>query len=241
MLIRFAVAASLSVVLAASTAAAGDYADRDIIGFSPDGLFFAFEEYGVQDGSGFPFSNIYVLDTLADAWVEGTPIRALTENEEATLDATRRAARARAAAVIDRLAIGVEGDLVVSNPMSELSADPHRAEFLPELTVPPSAEGPEIRIRELPLAAPGCPDYGERYVGFDLTLRLPGENRVHVLHRDTALPPSRGCALGYRISDVVVFVDNYPSIMVVLISVLSIGFEGPNRRFIAVSSKIDEL
>jgi predicted secreted protein len=36
----------------------GDYADRTILGFSPDGGIFAFEEFGVGDGSGYPYATI---------------------------------------------------------------------------------------------------------------------------------------------------------------------------------------
>ncbi|MBN9059609.1 MAG: DUF2259 domain-containing protein, partial [Rhizobiales bacterium] len=53
-----------ALAAAAPTAAmAGDFAERSILGFSPDGGRFAFEEFGIQDGSGFPYSNIFVLDT----------------------------------------------------------------------------------------------------------------------------------------------------------------------------------
>ena len=40
-------------------ALAGDAALADFIGFSEDGQTFAFEEYGIQDGSGFAYSTIY--------------------------------------------------------------------------------------------------------------------------------------------------------------------------------------
>ena len=41
--------ALLAFAAAATRASAGDFADREIIGFSPDGTSFAFEEYGVED------------------------------------------------------------------------------------------------------------------------------------------------------------------------------------------------
>ena len=56
-------------------ASAGDYADRTILGFSPDGGVFAFEEFGVGDGSGFPYATVYLIDTERDEWVPGTPVR----------------------------------------------------------------------------------------------------------------------------------------------------------------------
>lgn len=238
---RIATLAGALIAFGLTAASAGDYADREILGFSPDGKYFAFEEYGVGDASGFPYANIYVLDTLADSWVPGTPIRVNPESEEPTLEATRAEAGAKAKPVIDRLAIGTPGVHVVSNPLEELSADPHRAKFLIERTVPLSNQGPELTLNEFPLGRPDCPDYGTSYDGFDLTLKLPEEDRIHVLHRDTTVPGSRGCAYDYAISDVFTFIESYPRVMVVLISVYSVGFEGPDRRFIAVSSALDLL
>ena len=53
---------------------AGDRAQLDLIGYSADGSYFAFEEFGVQDGSGFAYSSIYVVDLVDDSWVVGTQI-----------------------------------------------------------------------------------------------------------------------------------------------------------------------
>nr|WP_272210755.1 DUF2259 domain-containing protein [Marinicella sp. W31]MDC2876669.1 DUF2259 domain-containing protein [Marinicella sp. W31] len=46
--------------LSASIATAGDFATFTPLGFSDDGSVFAFEEFGVEDGSGFPYSNIFL-------------------------------------------------------------------------------------------------------------------------------------------------------------------------------------
>lgn len=87
-------AASAVTLMLAAPAMAGDRALIDFIGFSEDGQYFAFEEFGVQDGSGFPYSNIYVLDVSADSWVDGTPVRVQLDDEGARRK--RRAARRRA-------------------------------------------------------------------------------------------------------------------------------------------------
>ena len=81
---RLAVAAAF-VLAGLGRVAAGDFADREIFGFSPDGGTFAFEEFGVQDGSGFPYATIYVIDTAKDAWVSGTPIRVRIDDETVTV------------------------------------------------------------------------------------------------------------------------------------------------------------
>jgi len=61
---------------ACSPALAGDTAEINVLGFSADGSIFAFEEYGVQDGSGFPYANRFYIDTASDKFLPGTPVRA---------------------------------------------------------------------------------------------------------------------------------------------------------------------
>jgi len=83
-------AAITTILLAAATIAtaearAGDFAALQPIGFSSDGNVFAFEEYGVQDGSGFPYSTVYVLDTRNDSFLPGAPVRAVVEDDKGEL------------------------------------------------------------------------------------------------------------------------------------------------------------
>ncbi len=68
---RRALAALLLSVVAGSAQAA-DGAQSRPIGFSPDRRYFAFEQYGVQDGSGFAYSDIFVIDLSNDSWVKGS-------------------------------------------------------------------------------------------------------------------------------------------------------------------------
>ena len=67
-------------------AVAGDRALIDYVGFSADFRYFAFEEFGIQDGSGFAYSNIFVVDLATDSWVVGTPVRVQAESETTTLE-----------------------------------------------------------------------------------------------------------------------------------------------------------
>lgn len=55
-----------------SQASAADLAELGSTGFSDDGAYFAFEQYGIQDGSGFPYSSITIVDVKSDSWVAGT-------------------------------------------------------------------------------------------------------------------------------------------------------------------------
>jgi len=235
--------ATAAVVLVAATgaAAAGDFADRAILGFSPDGSTFAFEEYGVQDGSGFPYANVYVIDTARDAWVSGTPIRVRLDNEDETLANAREAARQRAEPWLTRYGIAPGGRLVVSNPSTELSADPYAVRFLTENYANWGNHDWTLRLTPIPLPEPiGCENLGP-VQGFRLDL---GNwlGQAWTLHDDTDLPASRGCALDYAIADVITyFPDRSPGgVMVVLLHVITQGFEGPDRRFLAVATEFED-
>jgi predicted secreted protein len=223
----------------ATLASAGDYADREIIGFSPDGAIFAFEEYGVEDGSGFPYSNTYVIDVAADNWVPGSPIRLRDEDESRLVSDLRIEARDKASDVLEQYNIAVPGALVASNPATEMSADPHRVTFLPRLIVPPSGTGMSLELAETEMPAADCPDFGKPFKGYTLT--LTGSGGPQVLHADTQIPKTRRCPIGYAISDVVTYYpDAGDPAIAVIVSVYSVGFEGPDRRFLAVTTRFKE-
>jgi len=90
--LQFLLAVLVGLLGWSSAVRAGDVARLEILGFSHNGAVFAFEEYGVQDGSGFPYANRYYIDTASDSFVKGTPIRVRLDDESATIDAARRGA-----------------------------------------------------------------------------------------------------------------------------------------------------
>ncbi len=232
-----ALLAALAVVCAVGPARAGDFADRAILGFSPSGGVFAFEQYGVQDGSGFPYAEIFVIDTARDAWVSGTPIRVRIDNEQATLAQARRQAAAQAAPILSKLGVADAGRLLARNPPSEISADPHKVTVDASRMVPPRQEPWTFSLAEYPLPAKHCPDIGAGPIkGFRLEARK-ADGAAQVWHQDDAVPESRGCPLSYAISDVIVAEPEGapPKVFAVLVSVFTVGFEGPDRRFIAVT------
>ena len=64
-LARLAVSLIALFLLAAAPALAADKANINIIGYSEDDAYFAFEQFGEHDGSGGNFSNIYIIDLHA--------------------------------------------------------------------------------------------------------------------------------------------------------------------------------
>ena len=96
---------AILVLIGASTISfAGDFATLNFIGFSKDGRYLAFEEYGTQDGSGFPYSSIYFIDVAKNAYAAKS-INVRLDSETATERQARAKAKLNAAASLRRLRI----------------------------------------------------------------------------------------------------------------------------------------
>ena len=61
----------LAILLFLEGLQAGDKAQFLSLGFSPDGKYFAFSQYGIQDGSGFPYADIYIVNVEKNTYVAG--------------------------------------------------------------------------------------------------------------------------------------------------------------------------
>lgn len=222
-----------------AVAHAGDVANLEILGFSQDGGIFAFEEYGVQDGSGFPYANRYYIDTATDTFITGTPVRVRIDDEAASLDSARNQARQKGEPIVAEAELAANrGFTAGSNPVTELSSDPLRMAVNPRPVFPAIDPPLEFRLEILRMGeTPGCEDQGE-ISGFRLLSidAAPG-GQTKVLHEDTSVPQSRGCPNGYSIGAVQTFSNDSQARYAVLIAVRRVGFEGPDYRWIAVTGK----
>lgn len=231
-----AASAGLALALAAAPASAGDRALADFIGFSEDGRYFAFEEFGIQDGSGYAYSTIYVIDLSDDSWVSGSPYRYRTQDDTVTLARARNEVAAMAAGTIADLGINQPADVIALLGDGEVS-DGLTLDF----AQPGYAPGETLDNYSLSLEVfdaktiDDCSALtGEDGKGYALT--FTDNNGQHELHRDTGtLPKSRGCIMDYRLYAVVTpqYAAPYKN-GVAIISTYPVGFEGPDRRFLAV-------
>lgn len=238
MLAGLAVAAAATL---AGPAQAGDAAELAILGFTADGSIFAFEEYGVQDGSGFPYANRFYIETATDSFVAGTPIRVRLDDESASVEDARQQARSQGQAIAaDKDLERNRGFTAGFNAVTELSADPHRLAVNPRPVMPAIDAPLEFRLEEIALEQPeNCHDLGQA-VGFRLVrLGLAPGDAAELVHEDSAIPASRNCPLGYRLGAVQTFFpESGQPVYAVLVSVRSVGFEGPNHRWIALPGRL---
>lgn len=227
--------AGLTMMAAAGGATAGDTASLNVLGYSPDGKVFAFEEYGVSDGAGFAYSNIYFIDIEADKFLPGTPVR-IRADEEGPIGKIREMARAKAAALVTKYRLADNpGVIVAYNPPSEIESDPGRIRFSPYVSAPPYdyKYTLELKEKDFPISQ-DCAGFADSYKGFTLTLTEHQGNPMNkVLHEDVNVPKSRLCPNEYRIGAVVSSEIKEVTPMAMIL-VGSYGFEGNDRRWIAV-------
>ncbi len=234
------------------TAKAGDIAKRHILGFSPDGTYFAFEEFGVQDGSGFPYSNIFITNTRTNSWVKGSPFRVLLKDEtdadaleeKLRLKNARDKALLLASASLKKYNISMDGELLAHNPISEVDRDPKKVTVYPGRDPYWQKYKLTFRLSDIPLPTKRCKDYGdEAQTGYSLSVEPLGGSET-LLHKDARIPTSRGCPKRYAISDIVKFDPvvasgkdkKKESLYIVILQIFSYGFEGDDGRYLANSS-----
>ncbi len=267
MRLRYGVgSAGLAVFLAmlVSAAQAGDAAARRIIGFSPDGRYFAFEQYGELDAAVSGWSQIDIIDTSTDDYVGGKPILVLDDSEEATktVEQARAEAAKQAAPVLAKYAIAERGERTASDrftfpddeveyndiPRLEQAAQKWLSprygetgistiqldEILADSKQDCSASFDDAREGDQPL--PG--DKTGKARGFRLSLQGQDGKPFKVLHEDKTVPGSRNCPTSYSLSESYEYTPpGKPAVLAVLVQRFSQGFEGRDRRFIAVTGQ----
>jgi predicted secreted protein len=234
---RYFLSVIFSFFLAVQVGYAAERAEFSLIGHSADGQYFAFEEFGIQDGSGFAYSSIYVIDLHADEWVGGAPFEVRAEDETTQLAEIRSQAMRAASGAIGEYLITTPAKVIALNGDGEPEADELNLDFgIPGYSDPSSRFGDYELSFDIYDAPSGekCMDYfGDKAKGFRLLLR--DEDAISVVHEDSRIPTSRGCPVTYRASAVVTpFNGTDIRNAVALISVWAYGFEGMDRRYIAV-------
>jgi predicted secreted protein len=234
------VLAGLLLAAAALPVCAGDTASLNVLGYSEDGKVFAFEEFGVLDGVGGAYSNIYFIDTEHDEYLPGTPIRENIE-EESSLAKIRGMAHSKAEPLIAKYKLAENpGAMVAFNPISEVDSNPFKLRYYGFAASPPRSQTYtlELKEKEFPPSS-DCLNMTGNYTGFTLVLTEAEGNPVNVVqHADLKVPKSRGCPNGYRIG-AVISSDTNSAPQIAMIVVDTFGFEGNDQRWLAVS--IDPL
>lgn len=231
----------LVLMLSPAKIFAGDYANLNFIGFSKDGKFLAFEEYGTSDGAGFPYSNIYFIETEKNSYASA-PVKVFIENENSTEAKVRNKSKLLAAKTLLKLKIVAAntGTHVVSHLITDLSNNPAKnssetVKFAEQISSNHQQGDYQLSLDSILTKTKECEDFGFETYKLELSLKNNENNAVSSLQKDAALPKSRGCAMSYRIQDVFLY-DKY---IAVILNMNTPGFEGPDMRFLTVAGKLN--
>lgn len=220
---------------------AGDAAKITTLGFSNDGRYFAFMESGIGDGLGAAYARIRFLDTPRNAFAGTAVQKSQTEEEVAankgSLQTIERDTIALAQPTLTKLGIKSEnrGNVLVSRKVTDLEARALRTISFSTTPIIAGLISPKFQLNLSQIKAiPGekiiCMDPDKAKI-LRLTLVDQQTKKQLLLQADTTLPSSRGCAHAYEIEDVLQFQSN----LVVLIRIYTVGFEGEDVRYLAIS------
>jgi predicted secreted protein len=245
--------AILALILAfcAGAAQAGDAAARRIIGFSPDGNYFAFEQYGVLDraDSHSGWSEIDIVDTQSGQLLGGAPILVVDDKTgAASLQQARAHAAAKAAPLLAKYSIGMRGkrteyDFTTAPDTMIPAANIAHVESASERLLGVFqlerilADSTKDCAASLETAPPG--DKTGKALGFRVSMEDIGGKPVKVLQDDKTVPESRNCPTSYSLAEVYEYrPPAKPAVAAVLVQSFSQGHDGRDRRFIAVAGQI---
>ncbi len=234
-------ASLFATMLVPATAIGADVSQIQVLGFSPDAKVFAFEEFGIQDGSGFPYSTIYLIDTDKDAYLPGSPYRVVVDDSESGDEllpvsaARKKSAEAAAEALATYKIADNPGILGAFNPLSEIGVSSDTLSYYAIQTDRPFGGPYTLNLETIPFPTPeNCDGLSDVYGG--IRLRFTQQDGVAgetVVYTDDHVPQSRGCVGGYRLGGVALTGENDGPHMA-LIEVRKFGFEGFDHTWFAV-------
>jgi predicted secreted protein len=238
--------------LASGRALAGDAAARHVIGFSPDGTVFAFEQYTMLYEDDAAFSEYVVIDTRTDRFAPGTPIKVLIRGDEGLDEKKARGdARKRADPILKKLRVGEPGTRIAGKPSMALDEigiyqmDPQPLAKSLDVALP-DGRFLQLSASAHQIGSATCAGYGgtgtpgkAKTYGLKLTMSLGGAPII--LQSDATLPASRRCAADYGIAEAWLHRAADGTLTLAALIEYADNHEyhaGPNRRFMAVTKRL---
>lgn len=210
---------------------AGEASHLELIGFSKNGVYVAFTQFGVLDGMNFPYiitSFVSVKNNRLEA-----EIKAVVEVNSAAISRARAKTKAQVAAAMKKYGIvsGRQGHFIgITPPLKRTTASLFFAfgrTYGLSIATKPAVDETGL-----------CSQTPKPQL---LIVKLTEGGTTRDLQRDVKLPGSRDCAYGYELRSahlygrsLAVFVT-YENKAFDLVSALARGFEVPESRWMVVT------
>lgn len=209
-------------LLVAPLAHAAEASHLELIGFSRNGAYVAFDQFGVNDGRGTPY--IYTSFVSVKNNRLEVEIRTEVDVEGVTVVQLRANAKAQTAAAIKKYGIvaGNQGRFIGVTP-------PHMYTTVSEFFALDSTYGLSIATKPAVNTGDLCTEAPQL-----LIVKLTVSGKPRDLQRDTKLPASRECAYGYELRSA----HLYGRSLAVFVSYQTRGFEGADSRWMVVTGTL---
>lgn len=195
---------------------AGDSATFINLGFSKDGKYFSFGQYGYHDGSGFPYADLFVVNVKTNSFVPQGTFRVIMEDTEHTVLENSSDLHALLQAISDAQTILQQYEIKVRYLGNDFKA---KDDFVELKTKQKSIISAQLHERKVPKNYDPF-DGGKTF--FHISLNYKG--KTHTLGNKNR---HRKGIFAYGLSSVI----RYKSAIVCIVSKSSLGFEGPDHRY----------
>ena len=207
----------------APIALAAEASHLELIGFSKNGAFMAFTQFGTQDGSGFPYaytSFVGVKNNRLEAELGG-----VLKVDSATIEQARAKTRVQVAAEVKKYGIiaGNQGRFIGVTP-------PHLSTTISEFFAFDRTYGLSIATK----TAISTVEYCNAPPQLLIVKLMVGSDQTRDLQRDIRLPGSRQCAYGYEMRSA----HLYGRSLAVFVAYQTVGFEGADSRWMVVTGML---
>ena len=200
----------LMLILCAAVSSAETADEYRVLGFSKDAKYFAYEVYGIRDGSGAAYSGIFIIETKTGREC----VKPFTEEnvEETDLDSARHKNLKKAEAALDKYKINEDtrGETVFDSGTAEQGDD-----FTAEL----SGEASWIIFSKKPGKRLCFEDRKNEHYSISV---VSGKKKKKILYSSKDVKSL--CLFNHRLVRIIRYKDR----LIFVVSSQSRGFEGPD-------------
>jgi len=229
-IIKYILSTSFVFFISTIQAYSGTVSNLNVIGFSNDGRYIAYELYGQQDGSGFNFSTLRFVDVLKNDYTE-EPLSIIDKNYSTKRSTMNSRILKKGNTFIKKYGI-IENNRGTKIYQAKENFIKNRSRLNVKFKY--NWKTYTLMLKEITAKNKHCSGthWGETKI---LELRLNNGRNSKLLQRDKALYKSRNCSFKYGIDSVYV----YGNKIVVFVGYWSPGFEGPDTNRVVVTGIID--
>jgi len=217
---KFVIALCLTLFIA-PISKAGDASHLELIGFSQNGTYVAFAQFGNNDST----VRYYIYTSFVSVKNNQLEAEIRTVVNDATMAQLSAKAKTQTATAMRKYGIvsGNQGRFIGVTP-------PNMGSTISEFFALDRNYGLSIDTKPAPYTKDYCNDAPQLLI---VKLMVDG-GQTRDLQRDTRLPASRNCAYGYELRSA----HLYGRSLAVFVSYKTRGFEGPDSRWMVVTGML---